>query len=338
MVQYQAATREDSMQRRRLGPGGPEVSELGFGLMSLSSTYGESDDEESLATIHAALDLGIDFLDTAEIYGAGHNERLLARILAERREGIVLATKFGLGFEGGRMVADGRPENARRAIDGSLERLGTDHVDLYYLHRRDPDVPIEETVGAMAELVQAGKVRHLGLSEVSSATLRRAQQVHPITAVQSEYSLWSREPEDGVLAACEELGVGFVAYSPLGRGFLTGRIRSVEDLAATDWRRGSPRFSEENFQQNLNLVKQVEDLAGEKGATPAQLALAWVLHRSEHVVPIFGTRRRQNLESNVRGADLALTPDDLARIEAACPRGAVAGAGHPEAFAHLLER
>jgi aryl-alcohol dehydrogenase-like predicted oxidoreductase len=306
--------------------------------MSLSSTYGKSEDEESLETIHAALDLGIDFLDTAEIYGAGHNEKLLSRVLAERREEVVLATKFGIGFEGGRMIADGRPENARRAIDGSLERLGVDSVDLYYLHRRDPDVPIEETVGAMAELARAGKVRHLGLSEVSAATLRRAHQVHPITAVQSEYSLWAREPEDGVLAACEELGVAFVAYSPLGRGFLTGRIQSVDDLAPTDWRRRSPRFDEENFQQNLDLVRLVEDLAAAKAVTPAQLALAWALHRGEHIVPIFGTRRKQNLESNARAADLDLTPEDLARIEEICPRGAVAGAGHPEAFAHLLER
>jgi len=326
------------MQRRRLGPDGPEVSALGFGLMSLSSTYGHSDDAESLATIPAALDLGVDFLDTAEIYGAGHNEKLLSRVLAERRAEVVLATKFGMALADGRMSADGRPENVRRAIDGSLERLGVDHVDLYYLHRRDPDVPIEDTVGAMAELVRVGKVRHLGLSEISATTLRRAQRVHPITAVQSEYSLWAREPEDGVLAACAELGVGFVAYSPLGRGFLSGQLRSLDDLAEGDWRRNSPRFSAENFQKNLDLVKQLEELAAEKGATPAQLALAWVLHRGEHVVPIFGTRRQQNVESNVRAADLELMPEDLARIEAACPRGAVTGAGHPEAFAHLLER
>jgi aryl-alcohol dehydrogenase-like predicted oxidoreductase len=306
--------------------------------MSLSSTYGKSDDGESLAAIHAAIDLGIDFLDTAEIYGAGHNEKLLSRVLADRRDEVVLATKFGIGFAEGRMVADGRPENVRRAIEGSLGRLGVDDVDLYYLHRRDPEVAIEETVGAMADLVQAGRVRHLGLSEVSAETLRRAHRVHPITAVQSEYSLWSRDPEDDVLAACDELGIGFVAYSPLGRGFLTGQIRSRDDLEEGDWRLGSPRYAEENFARNLDLVRLIEGLAAERGATPAQLALAWVLQRGEHIVPIFGTRRRQNVESNTAAVDFALSPEDVARIEAACPRGAVVGAGHPEAFAHLLER
>jgi aryl-alcohol dehydrogenase-like predicted oxidoreductase len=326
------------MQRRRLGRNGPTVSALGFGLMSLSSAYGPSDDDESLRTIHRALDLGIDFLDTAEAYGAGHNERLAARVLADRRDEVVLATKFGIGFEGGRMVADGRPENVRRAIDGSLGRLGIDHVDLYYLHRRDPDVPIEETVGAMAELVAAGKVRHLGLSAVSADTLRRASAVHPIAALQSEYSLFTRDPEAGVLDACEALGIGFVAYCPLGRGVLTGTVRSESDLAEVDIRRLSPRLQGENLAHNLGLVEGVVALAAERGVEPGQLALAWLLHQREWIVPIFGTRRAARVESNARAADVALSDADLARLDALVPAGAVRGAGLPEFMAHLQER
>lgn len=326
------------MQRRRLGRNGPEVSALGFGLMSLSSAYGPSDDAESLRTIHHALDLGIDFLDTAEAYGAGHNERLAARVLAERRRDVVLATKFGIGFEGGRMVADGRPENVRRAIDGSLARLGTDRVDLYYLHRKDPDVPIEETVGAMAELVAAGKVLHLGLSAVSADTLRRASAVHPIAALQSEYSLFTRDPEDGVLTACEELGIGFVAYCPLGRGILTGAVRSESDLAEADIRRVSPRLQGENLAHNVRLADGVVALAREIGVEPAQLALAWLLHQRDWIVPIFGTRRAARVASNAAAADVSLSAEHLARLEALVPRGAVVGAGLPETMAHLQER
>lgn len=326
------------MQRRRLGRNGPEVSALGFGLMSLSSAYGPSDDAESLRTIHHALDLGIDFLDTAEAYGAGHNERLAARVLAERRRDVVLATKFGIGFEGGRMVADGRPENVRRAIDGSLARLGTDRVDLYYLHRKDPDVPIEETVGAMAELVAAGKVLHLGLSAVSADTLRRASAVHPIAALQSEYSLFTRDPEDGVLTACEELGIGFVAYCPLGRGILTGAVRSESDLAEADIRRVSPRLQGENLAHNVRLADGVVALAREIGVEPAQLALAWLLHQRDWIVPIFGTRRAARVASNAAAADVSLSAEHLARLDALVPRGAVVGAGLPETMAHLQER
>jgi len=326
------------MQTRRLGTHGPTVSALGFGLMSLSSAYGPSEDEESVRTMHRALDLGIGFFDTAEMYGLGHNERLAARVLAERRDEIVLATKFGIAFEGGRMVANGRPENVRRAIDGSLERLGVDAVDLYYLHRRDPAVPIEETVGAMAELVRAGKVRHLGLSAISAETLRRAATVHPIAAVQSEYSLFTRDPERGVLAACAELGTGFVAYSPLGRGVLTGAIRSAADLGEHDLRRISPRLQGDNLAHNLTLVEQVTALAAEKNILPSQLALAWLLHQRPWVVPLFGTRRAARVEENAGAADVVLTAEDLARLDAAVPVDAVRGDGLPESFSHLQER
>lgn len=326
------------MQRRQLGRNGPTVSAIGFGLMSLSSAYGPSDDEESLRTIHRAIDVGIDFLDTAEAYGAGHNERLAARVLAERRDEVVLATKFGIGFEGGRMVADGRPENVRRAIDGSLARLGTDHVDLYYLHRKDPKVPIEETVGAMAEIVRAGKVRHLGLSAVSAETLRRASAVHPIAALQSEYSLFTRDPEAGVLDACEALGIGFVAYCPLGRGVLTGTVHGEADLAEVDIRRLSPRLQGENLAHNLRLADGVAALAGEIGIEPGQLALAWLLHQREWIVPIFGTRRAARVESNARAADVVLSAEHLARLDALVPPGAVQGEGLPEFMSHLQER
>jgi aryl-alcohol dehydrogenase-like predicted oxidoreductase len=326
------------MKTRRLGTNGPIVSALGFGLMSLSSTYGPSEDEESVRTMHRALDLGIGFFDTAELYGVGHNERLAARVLAQRRDEVVLATKFGIALEGGRMVANGRPENVRRAIDGSLGRLGVPYVDLYYLHRRDPDVSIEETVGAMAELVKAGKVRHLGLSAISADTLRRAAKVHPIAAVQSEYSLFTRDPERGLLDACAELGTGFVPYSPLGRGVLTGAIKSEGDLGANDLRRISPRLHGENLEHNLTLVERVKAMAADQGIEPSQLVLAWLLHQRPWIVPIFGTRRAARVEENAGAVDVALTKDDLARLEAAVPAGAVQGEGLPESFSHLQER
>jgi len=326
------------MQRRALGRNGPTVSALGLGLMSFSGAYGPSDDDESVRTIHRAIDLGIDFLDTAEAYGVGHNELLAARVLAERRAEVTLATKFGIGFEGGRMVANGRPDNVRRAIDGSLERLGVDHVDLYYLHRRDPEVPIEETVGAMAELVTAGKVRHLGLSAVSAETLRRASTVHPIAAVQSEYSIFTRDPEDGVLAACDALGIGFVAYCPLGRGILTGTIRAEADLAEADIRRVSPRLQGENLEHNVTLADAVVGIAREMDVTPAQLALAWLLQRRPWIVPIFGTRRAARVEENAAAADVTIPDALLARLDTLVPAGAVRGAGLPESMAYLQER
>ncbi|MDJ0849992.1 MAG: aldo/keto reductase [Myxococcota bacterium] len=324
------------MRRRPLGADGPEISVMAYGLMSLSSTYGPSDDEESVSTLHAALDAGINFLDTAEIYGGGHNERLAARVLAERRGEVVLATKFGIGIENGQMVADGRPENVRRAIDGSLERLGVDHVDLYYLHRRDPDVAIEETVGAMAELVSAGKVRRLGLSAVSSDTVRRAAKVHPIAALQSEYSLFAREPEVDVLSTCKELGITFVAFSPLGRGVLTGTLRSENDLDERDMRRASPRLQGDNLRQNLERVDALSVLAAEKGVEPGQLALAWLIARD--TVPLFGTRRAARVRSNAAAADLELGADDIARIEQLAPPGSVAGAGLIPGLMRLVER
>jgi aryl-alcohol dehydrogenase-like predicted oxidoreductase len=324
------------MQRRTLGADGPSISTLAYGLMSLSSTYGPSEDEESVAAIHRALDLGIVFLDTAEAYGGGHNERLLSRVLQTRRDEALIATKFGLGFEDGRVVANGRPDNVRRAIDGSLKRLGIEHVDLYYLHRRDPDVPIEETVGEMGRLVEAGKVGRLGLSGVSAETLRRGCAEHPIAALQSEYSIFSRDPEDSVLAACEALGVTFVAYSPLGRGLLTGTIRGQDDLADADFRRASPRFAPENLPQNVAIVDALSAMAADKEIEPGQLALAWLLHRG--VVPLFGTRRAARVESNARAADVALSDEDLARIEELVPEGAVAGDSLPEAFTSLTER
>ncbi len=324
------------MRRRPLGADGPEISVMAYGLMSLSSTYGPSDDEESVSTLHAALDAGINFLDTAEIYGGGHNERLAARVLAERRGEVLLATKFGIGIENGQMVADGRPENVRRAIDGSLERLGVDHVDLYYLHRRDPDVAIEETVGAMAELVSAGKVRRLGLSAVSSDTVRRAAKVHPIAALQSEYSLFAREPEVDVLSTCKELGITFVAFSPLGRGVLTGTLRSENDLDERDMRRASPRLQGDNLRQNLERVDALSALAAEKGVEPGQLALAWLIARD--TVPLFGTRRAARVRSNAAAADLELGADDIARIEQLAPPGSVAGAGLIPGLMRLVER
>jgi len=321
------------MEQRRLGAQGLVVSAMGLGCMGMSEFYGRRDDDESVATIHRALELGITFLDTADVYGPYTNEELVGRAIRDRRDKVVLATKFGniRGADGSFAGINGRPEYVRQACDGSLKRLGVDHIDLYYQHRVDSNVPIEETVGAMAELVRAGKVRYLGLSEAGPATIRRAHAVHPISALQTEYSLWSRDPEDDVIPACRELDIGFVPYSPLGRGFLTGRFRSLEDLPADDWRRNNPRFQGENFQKNLNLVTRIEDLARSKRATPSQLALAWVLGQGRDIVPIPGTKRVRYLEEDVAAVHVRLTADDLAAIDAAAPAGVAAGERYPAA-------
>jgi aryl-alcohol dehydrogenase-like predicted oxidoreductase len=315
------------LRQRRLGSQGLVVSEIGLGCMGMSEFYGRSDEGEAIATIRRALDLGVNVLDTADMYGPFTNEMLVGRAVAGRRDDVVLATKFGnvRGTGGEHLGIRGDPEYVRQACDASLRRLGTDHIDLYYQHRVDPRTPIEETAGAMAALVEAGKVRYLGLSEAAPETIRRAHGVHPITALQTEYSLWSRDPEDEILPTVGELGIGFVAYSPLGRGFLSGQIRSVEDLDPSDFRRSNPRFQGENFRRNLELVDRVREIAVEKGVTPAQLALAWVLHQGEDIVPIPGATRVRHLEENVAAADVALSQDDLARIEAAFPKGASAG-------------
>ncbi|MFI5357841.1 MAG: aldo/keto reductase [Opitutales bacterium] len=329
------------MKQRALGKNGPMVSALGLGCMGMSEFYGPRDEPESFATLHRALDRGLKFWDTADMYGIGHNEELLARVLRTRRAEVLLATKFGIR----RDAADptvrgicGRPDYVRSACDASLRRLGVETIDLYYQHRVDPDTPIEDTVGAMAGLVQAGKVRYLGLSEAGPATLRRAHAVHPITALQTEYSLWTRDPEDGALATCRELGIGFVAYSPLGRGFLTGQIKRFEDFDATDYRRFSPRFQGENFARNLALVDEVGRIAAEKNCTAAQLALAWVLAQGEDIVPIPGTKRRSYLDENLGAADLTLTATELARIARVFPATAVAGTRYPAAMMTALGR
>lgn len=316
------------MKKRRLGGQGLVVSEMGLGCMGMSEFYGPGDEEESIGVIHRALELGVDFLDTADMYGPFTNERLVGRAVRDRRERVVLATKFGneRGEDGAFLGVRGDPEYVRRACDASLARLGVDHVDLYYQHRVDTRVPIEETVGAMAELVAAGKVRWLGLSEAAPETLRRAHAVHPISALQTEYSLWTRDvEEDGVLATVRELGIGFVAYSPLGRGFLTGRFRRPDDLPEGDFRRRNPRFAGESFDRNLELVRRVEEVAGRLGVTPAQLALAWVLAQGGDVVPIPGTKRVGYLEQNAAAAEIELSPDDLARLDEVFPAGAAAG-------------
>ncbi len=319
------------METRRLGSQGLEVSALGLGCMGMSESYGTTDEGEAVATIHRALELGITFLDTADMYGRGANEELVGKAIRDRRDRVVLATKFGnVRSDDGTRGVRGDPEYVRQALDASLRRLGVDHVDLYYQHRVDFTVPIEETVGALAELVAAGKVRQLGLSEASPETIRRAHAVHPISALQTEYSLWTRDPEDGPLPTCRELGIGFVAYSPLGRGFLTGRFRSPADLEEGDFRRNNPRFQGDNFRRNLDLVARVEEIAAEKGCTPGQLALAWVLSRGDDVVPIPGTKRRQYLEQNAAASDIELTADDLARLDEAAPPGQTAGDRYPD--------
>jgi aryl-alcohol dehydrogenase-like predicted oxidoreductase len=329
------------MKTRRLGKAGPEVSAIGLGCMGMAAFYGQASDEaQATAVIHRALDLGVTFLDTAEMYGPHTNEIQIGKALADRRDRAFVATKFGIGYNAERtaLTVDGSPANVRRAIEGSLQRLGMDHVDLYYLHRVDANTPIEETVGAMGELVKEGKVRFLGLSEASPETLRRGHAEHPITALQTEYSLWSREPEDELLATCDELGIGFVPYSPLGRGFLSGEIKSIDDLAEGDFRRSNPRFQGENFQKNIDLVHAVAAIAADKGVTAAQLALAWVLAQGETLVPIPGTRRIRTLEENAAAADLVLTTDDLARIEAVFPKGAASGHRYAEAARAALNR
>lgn len=314
------------MKMRKLGRNGPEVSAVGLGCMGMSAFYGGADEAQSIAVIHRALDLGVTLFDTAEMYGPHTNEVLVGKALKDRRDEAFIATKFGINRQpDGSAITDGSPANVRRAVEGSLSRLGVDHIDLYYQHRIDPNTPIEETVGAMAELVKEGKVRFLGLSEAAPATLRRAHAEHPITALQTEYSLWSRDPEDELLGVVRELGIGFVPYSPLGRGFLSGEIKSIDDLAPDDFRRTNPRFAGDNFQKNLDLVDAVGAIAADKGVTAAQLALAWVLAQGEDLVPIPGTRRITTLEQNAAAADIVLTPDDLVRIEAVFPRGAAAG-------------
>jgi aryl-alcohol dehydrogenase-like predicted oxidoreductase len=323
------------METRKLGRSGLEVAAIGLGCMGMSEFYGAADERESLATITLALDRGCNFLDTADMYGPYLNEELVGRAIRGRRDEVIVATKFGIvRDQKTRMVRgiSGRPEYVREACEGSLKRLGTEVIDLYYQHRVDPAVPIEDTVGAMAELVKEGKVRHLGLSEAGAETLRRAAKVHPITALQSEYSLWSRDPEDGVLQACRELGIGFVAYSPLGRGFLTGEIKKFDDLAADDYRRMSPRFQGENFDKNLLLVERIREMAAAKGCTPAQLALAWVLGQGNDIVPIPGTKRRKYLQENLAALAVRLTPLDRARIDEIAPKGAAAGLRYPEAM------
>jgi len=320
------------MRTRKLGTQGLQVSTLGLGCMGMSEFYGQADEAESVATIHRALSLGINFLDTADMYGVGRNEELVGRAIHGRRDAVTLASKFGnvRGPEGEFLGVNGRPDYVKRACDASLRRLRVDHIDLYYQHRVDPHTPIEDTVGAMSELVQQGKLRFLGMSEAAPATIRRAAKVHPISALQTEYSLWSRDPEGEILDTCRELGIGFVAYSPLGRGFLTGRFTAPEDIAEDDWRRRHPRFQGENFTRNLRLAATVKQIAGEIGCSPAQLALAWVLAQGEDVVPIPGTKRIRYLEDNAGALELTLDRERLSRLEAAFPVGVPAGARYHE--------
>jgi aryl-alcohol dehydrogenase-like predicted oxidoreductase len=326
------------MKTRRLGKNGPTLSALGLGCMGMSEFYGPTDEAESIATIHRALDLGITYLDTADVYGPFTNEVLVGGAIRGRRNQVFLATKFGIlrSADPHYRGVSGRPEYVKQSCEASLKRLGVDVIDLYYQHRIDPNVPVEDTVGTMGRLVKEGKVRYLGLSEAGPKTIRRAQKEHPITAVQNEYSLWTRGPEDGVLAVCNELGIGFVPYSPLGRGVLTGKITSLNDLAQDDFRRTNPRFEEENFKKNLELAHHVSQMAAKKGCTAGQLALAWVLAQGEFIVPIFGTKRRTYLEENVGALDVSLTAEDLQRLDELVPKGAAVGARYGEAMMTLI--
>jgi aryl-alcohol dehydrogenase-like predicted oxidoreductase len=326
------------MKKRKLGTQGLEVSELGLGCMGMSEFYGSSSEKENITTIHRAIELGINFLDTADMYGPFKNEELVGKAIKERRDKVILATKFGIQRTSNPMVrsVNGKPEYVRSACDASLKRLGVNHIDLYYQHRVDPNVPIEDTIGAMSELVKAGKVRYIGMSEASSKTIRRAYKVHPVSALQSEYSLWTRDPEGDVLNTIRELGIGLVAYSPLGRGFLTGQIKRFEDLSENDFRRNSPRFQPGNFQKNLELVKKAEEIARDKKCTPGQIALAWVLSRGEDIVPIPGTKHVKYLEENAAAVNIKLTDEEQDEIEKIFPKGAAAGLRYPEAAMKMI--